>query len=102
MIKKSLFQPQFIAYQSFFLLQGSSGTLQTLNSTSTTPDKFELLESPPQDVSTVTQDLEEEDSVSIVVSIGETDPGDKDWTRIQFSNADITESSANLLNSPSR
>ncbi|XP_033223376.1 RAB11-binding protein RELCH homolog isoform X2 [Belonocnema kinseyi] len=82
------------------VVEGSCGTLQTFNSTSSTPEKFELLESPPQNVSNTTQNLEE-DSVSVVVSIGETDPGDKDWTRIQFSNTDITESSVNLLHSPS-
>lgn len=82
--------------------QGSSGTIQTINSNSTTPDKFELLETPARDTSTVTQEAEEEDSVSVVVSLGETDPGDKEWTRIQLPRVDVTEGSSILPNPPSR
>lgn len=82
--------------------QGSSGTIQTINSNSTTPDKFELLETPARDTSTVTQEAEEDDSVSVVVSLGETDPGDKEWTRIQLPRVDVTEGSSILPNPPSR
>ncbi|XP_076170747.1 RAB11-binding protein RELCH homolog isoform X1 [Ptiloglossa arizonensis] len=82
--------------------QGSSGTIQTINSSSTTPDKFELLETPPRDTSTATQEAEEDDSVSVVVSLGETDPGDKEWTRIQLPRVDVTEGSSILPNPPSR
>ncbi|XP_017887570.1 RAB11-binding protein RELCH homolog isoform X1 [Ceratina calcarata] len=82
--------------------QGSSGTIQTINSNSTTPDKFELLETPARDTSTVTQEPEEDDSVSVVVSLGETDPGDKEWTRIQLPRVDVTEGSSILPNPPSR
>lgn len=80
--------------------QGSSGTIQTLNSSSTTPDKFELLESPPRDTSTATHEPEEDDSASVVVSLGETDPGDKEWTRIQLPRVDVTEGSSILSNPP--
>ncbi|XP_076750646.1 RAB11-binding protein RELCH homolog isoform X2 [Xylocopa sonorina] len=82
--------------------QGSTGTIQTINSNSTTPDKFELLETPARDASTVTQEPEEDDSVSVVVSLGETDPGDKEWTRIQLPRVDVTEGSSILPNPPSR
>ena len=82
--------------------QGSSGTIQTINSSSTTPDKFELLETPPRDASNATQEPEEDDSVSVVVSLGETDPGDKEWTRIQLPRVDVTEGSSILPNPPSR
>ncbi|KAG7187845.1 hypothetical protein KM043_016879 [Ampulex compressa] len=82
--------------------QDSNGTIQTLNSSSTTPDKFELLESPPRDTSTATHEVEEDDSVSVVVSLGETDPGDKEWTRIQLPRIDVTEESSILPNPPSR
>ncbi|XP_076243392.1 RAB11-binding protein RELCH homolog [Calliopsis andreniformis] len=82
--------------------QGSCGTIQTINSSSTTPDKFELLETPPRDTSTATQEPEEDDSVSVVVSLGETDPGDKEWTRIQLPRVDVTEGSSILPNPPSR
>ncbi|XP_031826270.1 RAB11-binding protein RELCH homolog isoform X2 [Nomia melanderi] len=82
--------------------QGSSGTIQTLNSSSTTPDKFELLETPPRDASAATQEPEEDDSVSVVVSLGDTDPGDKEWTRIQLPRVDVTEGSSILPNPPSR
>ncbi|XP_003702013.2 RAB11-binding protein RELCH homolog isoform X1 [Megachile rotundata] len=82
--------------------QDSSGTIQTINSSSTTPDKFELLETPARDTSTVTHEPEEDDSVSVVVSLGETDPGDKEWTRIQLPRVDVTEGSSILPNPPSR
>lgn len=77
----------------FLRLKGISEAMQTTNSNSTTPDKFELLESLPQDVSTVTQDAEEDDTVSIVASLGETDPGDKEWTRIQLPRIDLADGS---------
>ncbi|XP_024935495.1 lisH domain and HEAT repeat-containing protein KIAA1468 isoform X2 [Cephus cinctus] len=77
-------------------------TIETTNSNSTTPDKFELLESPPQDISTTTQEPEEEDSASVAVSLGETDPGDREWTRLQVPILDVTDSIAVLPNSPSR
>lgn len=73
-----------------------------MNSTSTTPDKFELLESPAQDTCNVVHEPGDNDSVSIVVSLGETDPGEKEWTRIQFSRMDGTDGPCFLLNSPSR
>lgn len=82
--------------------QRSNGTIQSINSNSTTPDKFEILESPPRDASNATQDPEEDDSVSVVVSLGETDPGDKEWTRIQLPRTDVTEGSTILSNAPSR
>ncbi|XP_015186893.1 PREDICTED: lisH domain and HEAT repeat-containing protein KIAA1468 homolog isoform X1 [Polistes dominula] len=82
--------------------QHSNDTIQSINSNSTTPDKFEILESPPRDVSNATQDPEEDDTVSVVVSLGETDPGDKEWTRIQLPRADVTEGSTILSNAPSR
>lgn len=91
-----------VSVVDFFLQQGSSGTIQTLNSSSTTPDKFELLETPPRDASAATQEPEEDDSVSVVVSLGDTDPGDKEWTRIQLPRVDVTEGSSILPNPPSR
>lgn len=50
----------------------------------------------------MTQEAEEDDSVSVVVSLGETDPGDKEWTRIQLPRVDVTEGSSILPNPPSR
>lgn len=50
----------------------------------------------------MTQEVEEDDSVSVVVSLGETDPGDKEWTRIQLPRVDVTEGSSILPNPPSR
>ncbi|XP_011504966.1 PREDICTED: lisH domain and HEAT repeat-containing protein KIAA1468 homolog [Ceratosolen solmsi marchali] len=85
--------------------QGSSGTIQTLNSSSTTPDKFEMLESPPQDVSSsnAAQEIEEDDSTSMVVSLGETETSERDWTRIHLTRtADASDSTASMINSPSR
>ncbi|CAK9833252.1 RAB11-binding protein RELCH, partial [Anthophora retusa] len=82
--------------------QGSSGTIQTINSNSTTPDKFELLETPARDTSNVAQEPEEDDSVSVVVSLGETDPGDKEWTRIQLPRVDVSEGISILPNLSSR
>ncbi|XP_012223943.1 RAB11-binding protein RELCH homolog isoform X2 [Linepithema humile] len=72
---------------------GSCGTIRTINSSSTTPDKFELLESLPRDMSTTTQEPEEDDSASVVVSLDETDPGDKEWTRLQLPRINVTERS---------
>jgi len=68
----------------FYLQSGSCGTIRTINSSSTTPDKFELLESLPRDISNITQEPEEDDSASAVISLDETDPGDKEWTRLQL------------------
>ena len=86
------------------------------NSNSTTPEKFELLERAeaaatpqvtpePEEVDEEEEEEEEEDtadSVSAVVSLVDTDPGDKDWTRIQLPRVDLTaEESSNLVsNSP--
>lgn len=36
------------------------------------------------------------------MSLGETDPGDKEWTRIQLPRTDVTEGSTILSNAPSR
>lgn len=85
----------------FYLQSGSSGTIRTINSSSTTPDKFELLESLPRDMSTTTQEPEEDDA-SAVVSLDETDPGDKEWTRLQLPRVNITEKSSVLPTASSR
>ncbi|XP_011647983.1 lisH domain and HEAT repeat-containing protein KIAA1468 homolog isoform X2 [Pogonomyrmex barbatus] len=81
---------------------GSCGTIRTINSSSTTPDKFELLEPLPRDMSTTTQEPEEDDSVSAVVSLDETDPGDKEWTRLQLPRVNVTEKSSVLPTASSR
>ncbi|XP_012535245.1 RAB11-binding protein RELCH homolog isoform X2 [Monomorium pharaonis] len=81
---------------------GSCGTIRTINSNSTTPDKFELLEPLPKDMSTTTQEPEEDDSASVVVSLEETDPGDKEWTRLQLPRVNITEKSSVLPTTSSR
>ncbi|XP_029664686.1 RAB11-binding protein RELCH homolog isoform X2 [Formica exsecta] len=81
---------------------GSYGTIRTINSSSTTPDKFELLESLPRDMSITTQEPEEDDSASAVVSLDETDPGDKEWTRLQLPKVNITEKSSVLPTASSR
>ncbi|XP_032664544.1 RAB11-binding protein RELCH homolog [Odontomachus brunneus] len=73
---------------------GSCGTIRTINSSSTTPDKFEMLEPLPRDISTATQEPEEDDSASAVVSLDETDPGDKEWTRLQLPRVNIIERSS--------
>lgn len=86
----------------FYLQSGSCGTIRTINSNSTTPDKFELLESLPRDISTTTQEPEEDDSASAVVSLDETDPGDKEWTRLQLPRINITEKSSVLSTASSR
>ncbi|XP_014225659.1 lisH domain and HEAT repeat-containing protein KIAA1468 homolog [Trichogramma pretiosum] len=81
---------------------GRSGTTQTSDSNSTTPDKFELLESPPMQEGLISQQLpetEEDDSGSIVVSIGETEASERDWTRIQYLKNDVNVTNGN---SPSR
>ncbi|KYM94013.1 hypothetical protein ALC62_15375 [Cyphomyrmex costatus] len=80
----------------------SCGTIRTINSNSTTPDKFELLEPLPRDMSITTQEPEEDDSVSAVVSLDETDPGDKEWTRLQLPRLNITEKSSVLPTASSR
>lgn len=69
---------------------GSCGTIRTINSSSTTPDKFEMLESLPRDMSTATQEPEEDDSVSAVFSLDEIDPGDREWTSLQLPRVNIT------------
>lgn len=76
------------------LQSGSCGTIRTINSSSTTPDKFEMLEPLPRDISTATQEPEEDDSASAVVSLDETDPGDKEWTRLQLPRVNIIERSS--------
>ncbi|XP_070166057.1 RAB11-binding protein RELCH homolog [Polyergus mexicanus] len=81
---------------------GSCGTIRTINSSSTTPDKFELLEPLPRDMSITTQEPEEDDSASAVVSLDETDPGDKEWTRLQLPKVNITEKSSVLPTASSR
>ncbi|XP_077254987.1 RAB11-binding protein RELCH homolog isoform X1 [Temnothorax americanus] len=81
---------------------GSCGTIRTINSNSTTPDKFELLEPLPRDISTTTQEPEEDDSASAVVSLDETDPGDKEWTRLQLPRINVTEKSSVLPTASSR
>ncbi|OXU27774.1 hypothetical protein TSAR_009523 [Trichomalopsis sarcophagae] len=86
-------------------VQEGSGTILTLNSSSTTPDKFEMLESPPQDASSsqaALPEAEEDDSASMVVSLGETETSEREWTRIHFPRTDLTDSSANESDSPSR
>lgn len=86
----------------FDLQSGSCGTIRTINSSSTTPDKFELLESLPRDMSITTQEPEEDDSASAVVSLDETDPGDKEWTRLQLPKVNVTEKSSVLSTASSR
>ncbi|EZA59311.1 hypothetical protein X777_15955 [Ooceraea biroi] len=81
---------------------GSCGTIRTINSSSTTPDKFELLESLPRDMSNTTQEPEEDDSASAVISLDETDPGDKEWTRLQLPRINVTEKSSVLPTTSSR
>lgn len=81
---------------------GSCGTIRTINSSSTTPDKFELLEPLPRDMSIATQEPEEDDSASAVVSLDETDPGDKEWTRLQLPRVNVTEKSSVLPTASSR
>lgn len=92
----------YIAKVLFYLQSGSSGTIRTINSSSTTPDKFELLEPLPRDILTTTQEPEEDDSASAVVSLDETDPGDKEWTRLQLPRVNITEKSSVLPTASSR
>lgn len=53
-----------------------------------------MLESLPRDISTATQEPEEDDSASAVVSLDETDPGDKEWTRLQLPRVNIIERSS--------
>lgn len=43
-----------------------------------------------------TQEPEEDDSASVVVSLDETDPGDKEWTRLQLPRINVTERSSVL------
>lgn len=50
-----------------------------------------MLESLPRDMSAATQEPEEDDSASAVVSLDETDPGDKEWTRLQLPRVNIIE-----------
>ncbi|XP_014219882.1 lisH domain and HEAT repeat-containing protein KIAA1468 homolog [Copidosoma floridanum] len=88
--------------------KGSSGTIQTLNSSSTTPDKFEMLETPAQDASSTIavqeneDSVQEDDSASMVVSIGETETSERDWTRIHFLRADLPDGAISSANTPSR
>lgn len=83
--------------------QTPEDAVRTLNSNSTTPDKFELLDTPSRDGFNVPQEIEEDDSASAVVSLVDTDPGDKDWTRIQLPRVDVTDTSTTLPdNTPSR
>ncbi|XP_058801173.1 RAB11-binding protein RELCH homolog [Phymastichus coffea] len=85
--------------------QGSSGTIPTLNSSSTTPDKFEMLETPStsQPANNVTPAVaEEDDNASMVVSIGETETSERDWTRIHLSKGDLIDGSGGTNNAPSR
>ncbi|KAJ8683790.1 hypothetical protein QAD02_019582 [Eretmocerus hayati] len=85
-------------------LEVNSSIMNALNSSSTTPDKFEMLESPPQDVSSpiIVPETEEDDSASMAVSIGETETSERDWTRIHFPRTDFTDGSSTSSNSPSR
>ncbi|XP_043287266.1 RAB11-binding protein RELCH homolog isoform X2 [Venturia canescens] len=76
--------------------------MQTPNSNSTTPDKFELLDTLSRENFQVTQEIEEDDSASAVISLVDTDPGDKDWTRIQLPRIDVEETTTTLPNSPLR
>lgn len=78
-----------------------NSALQNENSNSTTPDKFELVESLSRDISNITQEPEEDDSASAIVSIGETDSGDREWTRIQLPKTDNSHQ-ATLLNATPR
>lgn len=49
-----------------------------------------------------TQEPEEDDSASAVVSLDETDPGDKEWTRLQLPRINIAEKSSVLPTASSR
>ncbi|XP_011301250.1 lisH domain and HEAT repeat-containing protein KIAA1468-like [Fopius arisanus] len=87
--------------------QNLSQNVHITSSNSTTPDKFEMLESPREVLESdrspaMKEDLEEADSISVVVSLGDTDPGDKEWTRIHLPRMDITTETPTLPNSPSR
>ncbi|XP_012259710.2 RAB11-binding protein RELCH homolog [Athalia rosae] len=82
--------------------KGSTGTIQTINSNSSTPEKFEILESIPQDISNVTQEPGGDDSTSIVTSLNETDPGDREWTTLQFPRPDVTKLLADPCDSSNR
>lgn len=63
-----------------------------------------MLETPPQDASSsnAAPEAEEDDSASMVVSIGETETSEREWTRIHYQRTDVTDSTANLSNVPSR
>lgn len=63
-----------------------------------------MLETPPQDASSsnALPEVEEDDTASMVVSIGETETSEREWTRIHYQGRDITDSSAYVSNVPSR
>ncbi|XP_012276159.1 lisH domain and HEAT repeat-containing protein KIAA1468 homolog isoform X2 [Orussus abietinus] len=82
-------------------IEDNAGT-QNMNSMATTPEKFEILDSPSQDTSVTTRQPGEADSSSVAVSLGETDPGDRDWTKIQLSRVDGMEGSSTSTSSPTR
>ncbi|XP_046607039.1 RAB11-binding protein RELCH homolog isoform X1 [Neodiprion virginianus] len=69
----------------------STGTIQTINSNSSTPEKFEILDSMLQDISNMTQESCGDDTTSVVTSLNETDPGDREWTTLQLPRPDVTK-----------
>ncbi|KAF7994246.1 hypothetical protein HCN44_003336 [Aphidius gifuensis] len=87
--------------------QSNDTANQNLSSNSTTPDKFEILESPTRGSSEIectenNEEEEEDSSISAVVSLGDTDPGDNNWTKLQLPRMDVTIDTPTLTNSPSR
>lgn len=64
------------------MLETPSGTQQTTNST------------PPG--------AEEDDNASMVVSLGETETSERDWTRIHLSRTDLTDGISSTNNTPTR
>ncbi|XP_057332305.1 RAB11-binding protein RELCH homolog [Microplitis mediator] len=81
--------------------------INSVASTSTTPEKLDPLDSVHQETLSCSQEPDEDDSISIsaVMSLEDTDPGDKDWTKVQLSRLDIpveSSSSSVFINLPSR
>lgn len=59
-----------------------------------------MLETSIQDKSNITQEVDEEDTTSLAVSIEETETSEKDWARIHYSQNDINNDSARVSNVP--
>ncbi|KAH0560681.1 RAB11-binding protein RELCH homolog [Cotesia glomerata] len=76
--------------------------ISSVASTSTTPEKLDALESVHQETLSGSQVDDDSISISAVMSLEDTDPGDKDWTKVQLSRLDIPESSSVFINLPNR